>query len=1318
MNMKKSYMLLLALLLTVMGTSFASAKIYRTTLDKSMFKAWTSADPGATVVENPAAIDVTDANPEGTKFACDYVLYQALGDWSGIYGSTAAYYLWYADLTGTQKIYFTGTPGLHFFVQFNRVAPEEGASDTHGGAMTQEELTIGDDGTVVYDCSKMEYVHLNCIKTKSAGIKGGVIKSIKIEGTVEPVVGIKSVINNGDAEGDDLASFPVSLDGPNNDNTANDLPEVVAGEGVDGSKCFKVTAFETPTEVWHTQFYIKADEVMAKGAKWKLKMAIKASKQSQVTTSAQAQPRTWKGGMINEFTVYTDWKEYTWSGEIGVDDFQSIAFDLNNGEERNDAGDGWKPGNGGTEFFFDNIEFGYDLGGDSPVENFQAFFDGDVIRLDMTSFTNIKDLVKAAPGGKFLLFPAGTFTVKVDDEAKEVDAAAAYDDGQIYIWINGRMDEDSKVEVAFNNPEAAETHLKFVGGEFDGQDIPAFAALISSYRDGAGNGKVSPSFALPTVIGCDPEAGSFNLPKTLNTFVVSFDNPINPTALTAKLGAEALTVNVSADNKVATLTRTAATELNGTRELILEHIKAVAGLGEESSDTIKFSFGPVNAEEGVELIYAANFTESGDDNKAAGWKVNKDGGEELQDANTGAGCRLMHGQTAFAADILYLAQRESNPRCPNGVALYGIVENYALTLAAKTYHLSLDASKWDRDNDRTLLVQVLPLTAVNTESGAVTDETAILAQERKAITPTLASKEAIHFDIAFTVETAGDYVIRMVPGDANGNPNGYADGCAIGNVKVEYIPDVMGIVETQALNEALNKAKATLETVSENTRYAGADQNNLSAYIQDVETNMAGYTAPSVYAAKTEGLGAAEKALNEHKSACDTYDENIKKVINVVADKADTKFKNSPVYADIKAVAEKYHGTIEKTVTPPEVEGDDSVVVVKYSFDLLTDNDSLAAANTELTSAAALGDNFFTEVALDADIQQGNCGIAVLTERLRLGARTLMSLGVSADDEMIKRVQNAMTDDDDLADEIKKRITGMIYDSLSVAEPTLFDPTEEDLEAGIETGRAYDMTVFLKNPNIYAVDGTKDLSEENVPGWKYPQGNPGKFTAWGARNVAGLPEDCAFTTWFGTNRMEQTITDLPVGLYIVSLCGSDWSNQAGNSDNPHDVNGFVYCKLSDTPEVEEGEEEDKELHFAATRTIVYGGQYNMDHAINLGVEEVIDDETGFVKTTDDDDAEVFGIPVVDGFLTLGIQFAGDAQYFFQHARLTLIGAAENFDYEKAKTGIEATPAPAKVRAIQVYDLNGRRMIKTHKGLQIVKKQMTDGTVRVEKVVVK
>ena len=96
---------------------------------------------------------------------------------------------------------------------------------------------------------------------------------------------------------------------------------------------------------------------MPKGSKWKLKMAIKADHDAMISTSAQAQPRAWKGSMIDNFWVSTNWKEFTWSGEIGVDDFQSIAFDLNN----NDG----TAGQEGYEFFFDNIEFGYDLGGDT-----------------------------------------------------------------------------------------------------------------------------------------------------------------------------------------------------------------------------------------------------------------------------------------------------------------------------------------------------------------------------------------------------------------------------------------------------------------------------------------------------------------------------------------------------------------------------------------------------------------------------------------------------------------------------------------------------------------------------------------------------------------------------------------------------------------------------------------------------------------------------------------------------------------------------------------------------------------------------------------
>ena len=44
--------------------------------------------------------------------------------------------------------------------------------------------------------------------------------------------------------------------------------------------------------------------------------------------------------------------------------------------------------------------------------------------------------------------------------------------------------------------------------------------------------------------------------------------------------------------------------------------------------------------------------------------------------------------------------------------------------------------------------------------------------------------------------------------------------------------------------------------------------------------------------------------------------------------------------------------------------------------------------------------------------------------------------------------------------------------------------------------------------------------------------------------------------------------------------------------------------------------------------------------------------------------------------------------------------------------------PATVRAVELYDLNGRRLVTAGKGVMIVRKYMSDGTIRVEKVVKK
>lgn len=1339
-------MMLLALVLSVLGTTAASAqKIYRAELDKSMFKAWTSNEPGATEVAEPEP-EPKSNNP----FVQESNLYKEVAGGATIFGSSNMYYLWYADITGTQTMIVTGTPGLGIRLALNRLpAGDDGsnnpgwkvtAGDADGGGYIEIVQKIGEDGTAVFDLSSYEYLHLNCVKIPYDG-STGLVKNIEIIGAVKPVTGLLSMINNGDAEGDDLSSFPVShwggikeADDPVNYDTggAPFLPEIVEG-GVDGGHCFKVVSDPNPVETWGTQFFVKADEVMAKGSKWKLKMSIKADRSCIVSTSAQAEPRSWKGSMnIDDFDVSTEWHSYEWSGEIGVDGFQSIAFDLNNG--------GGSAGNESNTFYFDNIEFGYDLGGSNPLSNIAVSAAGDVICVNFNGSTNIAELVKTygvsiAEGKKTVVFDNSVAEVTVDGEKQPILSVEGRDNGNLYIFLTEDaplIDTDNAVKVAFTNPVNSDRKLTFTTGKWEGEDVPDFSGLVADFDESLGTGDIfSYLWGAPALETIEPEAGSFNLPKDFKTFTLTFSQEVKVASVVAKLGDEDLTPSAASGeefSKVITLTRTSDAELSGAKELVISALsgrKDMAVLEEEI--VVKYSFGSVSSDAQPEVIYAANFSNDGENAQGAGWKTNKDGGDELQDINTGAGCRLMHNQTAFASDILYVAQRESDPRCPNGVALYGIVEGYELALEPKDYHLTLDASKWDRDNDRTLLVQILPLAAVDVEHGSVVDEDAILAQDSKAITPTLASKDCIHFDVPFTVTEAGNYVIRLVPGDATGNPNGYADGCAVGNVKVEFIPDVMGVVELKALNDALASATEAYNDLSKDEnagRYDGEDLTALKNLIDEVNANKDSYTAPSVYTAKAEELNAALKVANDHKAACDSYDENIKKAVDVVADKAESKFNKTATYLTLKGTIEKYHAS--KTV---ENLGDeeDPIWNTTYAFDVLKENADLKAANEDLTNAVNVASSLFTEVDLNANIQQGNCGIAVLVERNRLGARTLLSLGVAESDPLIQEVMNSVTDDDVLADSIKARITLELYAKLKEKENDVFANQEDefgdpviDEATGEFVTKSYDMTAFIKNPNIYAVDGTKGLSEENIPGWTYPTNQKcDKFTAWGARNIEGLPEDCAFTTWFGTCRMEQTITDLPAGLYVVSLCGSDWSNQAGNSDNPHDVNGFVYCKTSDTAPVIEGEEEDRDLNFAATRTIVYGGQYNMDHELKLGYGEVVDDETGFISTSKD--GEFFGIPVTDGQLTLGIHFAGDAQYFFQHARLTLVNADGEFDYAKAYTiltSIDENVAAPKVRALQVYDLNGRRIIKANKGLQIVKKMMSDGSVRVEKVIVK
>lgn len=453
------------------------------------------------------------------------------------------------------------------------------------------------------------------------------------------------------------------------------------------------------------------------------------------------------------------------------------------------------------------------------------------------------------------------------------------------------------------------------------------------------------------------------------------------------------------------------------------------------------------------------------------------------------------------------------------------------------------------------------------------------------------------------------------------------------------------------LQRALDAAKVVLEN-SEDARFQGDAYAELKAAVDKYDVEAINYTKPSEVQAALDELSVKNEAQTQHYNRCKKYDDNLAKAEGIVDNYADSKYAALALYSELATAVGKYRGKV------------------------LTDDAELDVANKDLEANVKAGENMFTE----GQSNNGDCGVKVLVDRIRQGAESLKNtFGYTDEDELIVAANNAVTDDDALAGIIKNSIKTKVYEALAKGDTSFFTETEED---GNTILGGPDLTVFIKNPNMYALLPKNGINEENTPGWTLINGNMGLYgsggSGWGnPRNIEGLPEDCAFTIYHGDTRVEQTINGLPAGKYIVTFYGSDWGNTLKDDGSGVEAQGFVYAKLSDTPAVEEGAEEDRDVNFAATTTSFYAGQYQMNGKHNLEVE------------------------VVDGQLTIGVQMASDSQYFYGDVKLTLVGAADGVNYaeelEKFKTGIETVKT---TNSAVFYDLQGRRVAAPSKGLYI------------------
>ena len=614
-----------------------------------------------------------------------------------------------------------------------------------------------------------------------------------------------------------------------------------------------------------------------------------------------------------------------------------------------------------------------------------------------------------------------------------------------------------------------------------------------------------------------------------------------------------------------------------------------------------------------------------------------------------------------------------------------IINEYALELGAgKKYDISFNSAMW-KDNGSQLCLRVYFKDDFDAAIEASEEPQAVLSQvianKPNVNGSTAAVNGSAKTIIRFVPATTGKYVLRWV---STGSETGAAEykEVILANPSVKYIPNTAGIELITKLENALAEAKAALEANSAD-RYAGIDFDNLNNTITKVEAEKDGYYNPSSFDKAAEELLALAQAMKDHHALCDEYDASIKKTIDVERQNKSTKFNATELYAQVVEMNAKYNGISEwRNVADTIAEQGAEDWKLFYVFDELKTADSLNVAIAELKDLGNLTSLLFTEgVSTPGDSNGGKgTGVAVLTDRIRRAVTAMEKMGIAENDEVMIAAKNALTDDDDLVEAIKNKIKLTMYADIAKGDSsTIF---AEDTVTYAE--KVYDLTVFAKNPNIYKLQPNMNVDENNIPGWTYPEGynRPGL--------TVGVAEDCMFQAYMNSYRVEQTITDLPTGVYTIYF---GFSERSAQGDELAEKGSYAYVMNSE--DVAEGTEKTADIEY-------------------IGQAYPFAEGSGSVM--------IEGVEVLDGFLTIGANAGAGSNTFFNDVHIVLTAAAAASYEEELKnlieTGIEDVNKTAKVNAVQMFDINGRLVSAAPRGVVIVKKFMSDGTVRVQKMVKK
>ena len=941
----------------------------------------------------------------------------------------------------------------------------------------------------------------------------------------------------------------------------------------------------------------------------------------------------------------------------------------------------------------------------------------DAIKVDFGYPTNAAQLASAStdPIGVHLL-PNSYVKVTNGEEEMEVASVELKKDGYMYIFMANEIAEDESANIKVSFTPDADCPLIYTTDQRPSMDVTSEMKVLPFTSEAIYYDETIEEMSYlmdgPVYLSSVPEDHSFELdPSAFNEVRVTYDRDVALDIASVQLMQNGVQVadlyesTVVSEEDPKTVVVSVGTLENGEYQLVVTNVtNALSGFEALQPQTINFSVGPDQSTGTTELVYSAakDFATYANGTFPKGWLSNDNGtihqygvteSGEVWNYNWGGnigggGCRL---QGPYTGDFNGMALYWRATGGTVGTATYGEqVKDYvmpdgtldpemdpgvALRLTPRKYQLSFRMAAWKAFGDGTLPkfnFSLVKIDLKNPDTGGevvahfsgLEAKPSVNGGQNMPVTGTSVTTTE------FTVNEEGYYMLKF-----SCQSGGGFEEFLLGAVELITKPSDAAYYKAQ-LAAAVDSATVVLNAVA-NEIYNGQTKTALAEALEEAKGTFNSPSAVEAMNAKLYGLCGTMLA---RQANVDNYDPKLQTLRDNMA-KIDpaSKYVMTDEYIEGEALLKEYGET--------------------SSLDL--DDEALASAVEKLGSIADKVGN----------IQ--SC-VDVLTYRLTKSAATAEKLGVEPE-SIITDALNALDDDDAMAEDMNWHNRLALYKFLGEngnlsdeMKDTLYSETVADgttttgykvLTSGLE------LTGFVKNPQFYTFSSSSadTITTENTPGWETTEGYAH------LRDGAGLyltdashwVVNSMINLYRGRYTVRQVLSNLPVGVYDIHMRTRTAPGKIAGlgSDSIPDMYIWASTAEGDTLRAAFEQGDTKYSQSEGFPTVIKNVEVKEGMVLSIGVKEAY--TSGKSLNADGTD-----------------QGSWDTNTYADDVRLIFVAPLAGYDYAKAYAdNIDGVKA-AEAVSYEYYTLDGMKLERPMRGVNIVKIHRADGTTDVKKVVVK